>query len=180
MTYKKSSHVFYFNLFAIIIVCAAFFLQSSKVSSDQIVATPLPAFSAPSLYNPEITLTNRNLLGQVYLLNFFASWCSACQEEHPLLLSIKNNYHIPIYGINYKDSNENAKAWLNTDGNPYVLIGTDEQGEIGHQFQVYGTPETFIIDKKGRIRYQYIGTLDENDWRNVLLPLITKYETEKN
>jgi cytochrome c biogenesis protein CcmG/thiol:disulfide interchange protein DsbE len=176
MQSKKSTSISYLVLFTIGIIFLSFFLQKSKqpmpVAS---AATPLPAFSIPTLYHPEIPFTPKNLAGKVFLLHFFASWCPACRAEHETFLTIKNTSHIPIYGIAYKDNPQNAEEWLRETGNPYNLVGSDPYGELGSQFHLYGTPQTFIIDKKGQIRYQFTGALDLHDWQTILLPLVNEY-----
>lgn len=136
----------------------------------------LPAFDLPTLPYSGNSLTDRDLKGRVILLNFWASWCSACRNEHATLLAIKNNYHIPIYGINYKDTKENAENWLKKQGNPYVISGVDANGTAGSAFDLYGTPETFIIDAQGVIRYIHIGALSEQQWQHELWPVIQKLQ----
>lgn len=170
---------FYFILLGTLIFGVFFYFKNSEQPhSTQINAASLPEFNLPALYDSEVQLSQNSLTNQVYLLHFWASWCGACRNEHDMLLKIKSDFHIPIYGINYRDNPEAAKNWLSTSGNPFDLIASDISGELGDQFQIYGTPETFIIDKKGRIRYQYVGILNDTDWQNILLPLINQYNSE--
>lgn len=178
MAPNKNSPVSYFLILAIAIICAMLFVKKPTQQNSPLLGNPLPEFSVPALNDPETQLNNQNLRGKVYLLNFWASWCSACQAEHEMLLEIKNKYHIPIFGIVYKDKAQNARHWLDISGNPYTLIGVDHRGDLAELFQIYGTPETFIVDKKGMIRYQFLGTIDEAAWKEVLLPLIHQYQTD--
>lgn len=137
---------------------------------------PLPEFRLPELFNTSKMLTNQSFKGQVVLLNVWASWCRYCRNEHELLLNIKQ--HVPIYGINLKDDTNRARQYLRAEGNPYAGIGIDWSGEVADKFGVYGTPETYLIDKKGVIRYRYSGSLDESTWKNTLWPLVQKYRSE--
>jgi len=153
----------------------AFSLFSSEPSTEN---TPLPKFSLPSLSSHK-HLTNRAFLGQVSLLNVWASWCRYCHHEHPMLLTIRNNYHVPIYGLDYKDNPVNAESWLETNGNPYILSGIDMDGDLAENLQLSGTPETYIIDKHGSIRYRHVGGIDNSAWQYHIWPLIQKLRKEK-
>lgn len=141
-----------------------------------LIGKPVPAFHLINLYDPAHALTEQNLKGHVALLNVWASWCSACEMEHPLLLEIKKNYPYPIYGINYRDDPQQAKAFLDNMGNPYTAIGEDVTGEVGMDLGVYGTPETFIINKSGNIVYRHVGVITEDSWNTVILPLLKHLE----
>lgn len=159
-----SSHLMAFNLFS-----------SQEPSTEN---TPLPSFTIQTLSSNK-QLTNKTFLGKVSLLNVWASWCRYCHNEHPMLLTIKNDYHVPIYGLNYKDNSVNAESWLETYGNPYTLIGIDTDGDVAENLQLYGTPETFIIDKHGYIRYRHVGGIDDRAWQYQIWPLIQKLQKEK-
>ncbi|MEO8401220.1 MAG: DsbE family thiol:disulfide interchange protein [Gammaproteobacteria bacterium] len=182
MNSKNKSPVFFFLSLAALIILLAALLQNTRTPdypvSISVAGKPLPALNLPTLFDTNTRLTNQTLQGQVFLLNFWASWCSACRAEHETLLMIKNDYHVPIYGVNYKDEPNNAKLWLQKSGDPFTLTGTDPNGKLGGALGIYGTPETFIVDKRGVIRYQYIGTLTHDDWQNVLWPLIAQYQAE--
>lgn len=141
---------------------------------------PLPEFSLSTLNSNTKHLTNKTLagLGHVVLLNVWGSWCGYCRSEHAMLMKISNKYHVPIYGIDLKDSPEESKAYLASEGNPYAMVGLDMDGDASSALDVFGTPQTLIIDKHGLIRYRFTGPIDQNDWTNDLLPLIKKYEME--
>lgn len=106
------------------------------------------------------------------LVNFFASWCVPCLAEHPLLVGLARSGEVRLVGINYKDKTEDATAWLKRHGNPYARIGADREGRTGIDFGISGVPETFIIDKDGRIAYQHIGPLTAEAIEDKILPLI--------
>ncbi|OGV30863.1 MAG: thiol:disulfide interchange protein [Legionellales bacterium RIFCSPHIGHO2_12_FULL_35_11] len=98
------------------------------------------------------------------LLNVWSSWCGACTEEQAFLLNLSQN-GVSIYGLDYKDQALPAIEWLNTWGNPYIASGFDQFGKVGFELGVYGSPETFLIDKDGVVRIRYPGILTEEIWQ---------------
>ena len=112
------------------------------------------------------------LKGQVVLVNFFASWCVPCRMEHPLLMRLAEQEHVPLYGIDYKDQPEAARQLLAQFGDPYRAIGLDPDGRTGSDFGVYGVPETYVIDKNGDIRKRFVGPLTAEVLDQELLPLL--------
>jgi cytochrome c biogenesis protein CcmG/thiol:disulfide interchange protein DsbE len=137
---------------------------------------PTPAFRLPTLFHPPHSMTQKDLKGQVTLFHIWSTTCVACAEEHPFLLELSQNHSIVINSLNYKDSPQAAKIWLKKYGNPYHLIAIDQTGETGIDWGVYGTPETFVIDKKGIIRYKQIGPITPDNWEHILQPLIKKLQ----
>lgn len=111
------------------------------------------------LLESALRFSNQQLKGKAYLLNIWASWCEACTQEQAILLEIKRRYPIPIIGLNYKDEPESAREFLKQWGNPYKLIVMDQAGKAAIDWGVYGTPETFLVDQNGQIRYKYVGAL---------------------
>lgn len=175
---KKIKHSV--RYFLPIIVLTLLFTTSWRASQSQPVSlssSALPHINLPSLLQPTNQFTSRMLQGKVSLLNIWASWCPACRSEHSTLMTIKNS--VPIYGIIFKDNAENAKAWLRSNGNPYTSIGADPDGTLAATLGVDGIPETFLIDKQGRIRYSIRGTLNMNLWKNTLQPLIAQLKREQ-
>ena len=139
-----------------------------------LIDKPAPAFSLPRLDAPEQQLGVADLKGKVWLLNVWASWCVACRQEHPLLVDLSGTGQVPVYGLNYKDKREDALAWLQRFGNPYVASISDTQGLVGIDYGVYGVPETFVIDKQGVIRMKHIGPVTPQVLRDTILPLVNK------
>jgi cytochrome c biogenesis protein CcmG, thiol:disulfide interchange protein DsbE len=139
---------------------------------------PVPVFTLAE-ENPQQLLqaSNQNLLGQVSLLNVWATWCTTCRIEHEFLNKLKAQ-GIKIYGINYKDNQEAAQRWLQELHNPYIFSIFDEQGLLGIDLGVFGAPETFVIDKKGVIRYKHVGDVNEQVWTKDLEPLVKQLESE--
>lgn len=138
-----------------------------------LVDQPVPAFALPSLLNSKQILTEKMFQGKVTLLNVFASWCISCRAEHPVLMDIAaENKKIVIVGMDYRDAKTDALALIKQLGNPYQQIIFDGQGNLGINLGVYGTPESFLIDQKGVIRYKQIGPISPDIWKDELLPKI--------
>lgn len=137
-----------------------------------LIDKPLPSFALPNLEKPEQSVRKSDLLGRVYLLNVWASWCAACRDEHPLLVALSREKRVPIIGLNYKDERQDALRWLQQLGNPYELSIADRDGRVGIDLGVYGVPETFLIDRTGIIRKKHIGPITEKSWKEKLLPMI--------
>ena len=136
------------------------------------IGKPAPAFRLPQLHAQDKTLAPEDLKGRVWLLNVWASWCVSCRQEHPVLLDIKKNGWVPVYGLDYKDDPVAGREWLQQHGDPYELSVVDRDGKIGIEYGVYGVPETFLIDKAGVIRYKHIGPITSEAFKDVILPKV--------
>lgn len=136
----------------------------------------IPYFSLPALRDPAITVSSRDLYGQITLLNVWASWCIACRDEHPVLVELTRKQNVRIYGLNYKDTREEAIQWLDQYGDPYVQSVFDQNGRVGIDFGVYGVPETFVLDSNGIIRYKLIGPITQKTLDEIILPLLQRLE----
>lgn len=143
----------------------------SKLPS-MLIDKPVPTFTLPGLAEGDPGLTSTELTGKVRLVNVFASWCAPCRVEHPLLMRLAKEEGIILHGINYKDKPEAAKAFLDQMGNPFTSIGSDRDGRVAIDFGVYGVPETYVIDKAGRVRYRHVGPLMPFDLDEKILPMI--------
>ena len=141
-----------------------------------LVGKPAPTFQLARLDDPAKTLAEKDLRGQVWLLNVWASWCVACMEEHPVLVELSKLGVVPVYGLNYKDQPAAAHEWLARNGNPYTLSMTDLDGKVGIDYGVYGVPETFVIDKGGVIRYKQIGPVTPKVLSEHILPLVKQLQ----
>ncbi|HEB58539.1 MAG TPA: DsbE family thiol:disulfide interchange protein [Gammaproteobacteria bacterium] len=144
-----------------------------------LIGKPAPEFSLPRVREPGQQLARSDLLGQVTLVNAWASWCVSCRQEHHLLMQLARDEHVRIYGINYKDERRDALAYLQQLGDPYVASGHDIRGRVGLDFGVIATPETFVVDKKGIIRYKHTGPISPTAWRETIAPLLKKLEAEQ-
>jgi len=146
-------------------------LDPKEVPSP-LIGKPAPAFALARLDDPAQTIRRDDLLGQVWMLNVWASWCVACREEHPLLVEFAKSKMLPIYGLNYKDQPAAGQKWLRDFGNPYAASLIDLDGRVGIDFGVYGVPETFIIDRQGVVRFKQIGPVTPEVIRTKIEPLV--------
>ena len=165
---------------AVFLVLAVFLavglgLNPREVPSP-LVGKPAPAFAARALAEPTRQLRKEDLLGKVWMLNVWASWCAPCQEEHPLVLDIARRNLVAVYGLNYKDQGDAARRWLARLGDPYVATLVDADGRIGIDYGVYGVPETFIIDRQGQIRFKHTGPLTPDVLRTRIEPLLKELQ----
>jgi cytochrome c biogenesis protein CcmG/thiol:disulfide interchange protein DsbE len=136
------------------------------------VGKPAPAFEVPELAAPDKRFAAKDMLGKVWLLNVWASWCVSCRQEHPLLVELSNAGIVPIVGLDYKDQRADGLGWLKQHGDPYVLSAFDGDGRVGINYGVYGVPETYVIDKAGTIRYKQIGPITPEVLDKKILPLV--------
>ena len=142
--------------------------------------TPAPDFDMPPLPGYADGLKSSELKGQVYMINFWGSWCPTCVYEHPVLLDIAKSKDVPVYGVAWRDVPEKSVAWLaQQGGDPYTKIGQDPTSKTAIAFGVAQAPETFIVDKKGVIRYKQPGPITPNAWRNDILPKILELKAEQ-
>ncbi len=135
---------------------------------------PAPAFSLPSLLEPERIVSPADFEGEWVLVNVWATWCVGCRQEHDFLLQLARDGTIPIYGINWRDNRDEAIRWLRQLGDPYVVSGFDGNNRAGIDWGVYGAPETFLIDPGGIIRHKHLGPLSANIWERDFVPLISE------
>ena len=149
--------------------------KNTKLLPSALINKPVPQFSVSSLMTGQV-INNDSLIGQMYLLNVWASWCPNCRVEHPMITEFVRQNIIPVYGLNYKDETTAANSWLKQFGNPYKDILVDSKGLLGIDFGVYGAPETFLVDAKGIIRHKIVGELNARNIQNEILPMIQKYK----
>lgn len=145
-----------------------------KVVSDlpsALIDKPAPAFELPPIDDQGAGFSSKQLTGDVSLVNVWASWCPPCRVEHPLLMRLAKE-GVTIYGINYKDKPAAARAFLAQLGNPFKSLGADRTGRAAIDWGVYGYPETFVIDKTGRIRYRHVGPIMADDLSDKIYPLL--------
>lgn len=160
--------------FGLVIAFAWGLTRDPSTIPSALIGKAVPQFSLPPVKGRTLGLTSGNLVGEVSLVNVFASWCVACREEHPVFMQMKAENIVPIHGLNYKDQPDNAARWLNTMGDPYKRTGADIDGRVAIDWGVYGVPETFVITKEGRIAYKHIGAVTPKVLEETLLPLIQK------
>ncbi|MGR5062378.1 DsbE family thiol:disulfide interchange protein [Photobacterium sp. DNB22_13_2] len=138
---------------------------------------PLPAFSLQRL-DTAGTADETLLTGKLQLLNVWASWCAVCKSEHAFLLQLAQQQNMSIIGLNYRDNRQSAMRELAHSGNPYQAVLFDPHGSLALDLGVYGTPESYLIDSNGMIRFRYLGVLDEDVWRQKFVPVIELLQQE--
>jgi len=162
---------------AVFIVLAGYFaigltLDPRKLPSV-LINQEVPPISLAALKGFDKGFSNLDLKGQVSIVNVFGSWCYACLSEHPVLMRIKEQNLVPIYGIDWNEKDPDAgPRWLKKHGNPYTVVGADPNSKAAIAFGVTGAPETFFVDKRGVIRYKHTGPITISNWKRTLYPLI--------
>jgi cytochrome c biogenesis protein CcmG/thiol:disulfide interchange protein DsbE len=152
--------------------------RDPSILPSALIDQPMPAFSLQPVREGDAAFANEELAGRVALVNVFASWCGPCRIEHPTLMELARHNTIPIYGINWKESPEDCLSYLNEAGDPYTRIGSDENGRFALDLGVTGAPETFIVDRHGRIRYKQVGPITAEVWRDTIAPIVAQLENE--
>lgn len=148
--------------------------RDPKILPSTLINKPVPEFELPPVKGRTLGLANENLKGEVSLVNVFASWCIPCRAEHPMLLRLSDQRIVTIHGLNYKDQPADASAWLDELGDPYTRTGADIDGRVGIEWGVYGVPETFIINRDGKIAYKHIGAITPEILQEIILPLVER------
>jgi cytochrome c biogenesis protein CcmG/thiol:disulfide interchange protein DsbE len=146
---------------------------------SMLIDKPTPTFALGALEDGGSGLSSDDLKGRIVLLNVFASWCAGCRVEHPMLMALAENSGIPIYGVSWKDERSSGARWLKANRSPYVRVGDDQSGRLGIDLGVTGVPETFVIDRTGRIRYRHAGPITDDVWQETFEPLLAELRTER-
>jgi len=179
-----TSRLLYFlpvAFFGVLAAVIAYFMLAEKdprLLPSTLIDKPVPAFNLPPITGWEDKkpgLATADLKGKVTVVNFFASWCVPCLAEHPQVTALSKIEGIQVVGINYKDKPEAAKDWLTRHGDPYARIGADA-GRAAIEWGVYGMPETFIVDKTGRIRLKHVGIIRPETLKEKILPVIRELQ----
>lgn len=169
-------------IFAGLVVLFALALQKgdpSKIPSA-LVGRPAPPLNLAPLENlvgaggqpiPGID-TEMLKSGKVSVVNFWASWCAPCVEEHPMLLRLAQRSDVVLHGVNYKDQAANARRFLGRYGNPFRTVGVDTNGRAAIDWGVTGMPETFVVAGDGVIVYKHIGPITPRALERNIIPAI--------
>lgn len=178
----------YFIPLAVLVVVGVFSLMQLKLVSEGksvrdipsvLINREIPAFDLKPIKGSDQGWGSKDLIGQVTIVNFFGSWCIACLQEHPFLMNIKKQKLVPIYGADWREKDVDAgPRWLAKYGNPYTRVGDDPKSKAAIAFGVAGGPESFIVDKKGVIRYKQIGPIYPRVWEETLWPMIQELQKQ--
>lgn len=151
-----------------------------KLLPSALVDKDVPQNKLPPLSKNKRGFDHEDLVGGEALVNFFSSWCGPCRVEHDLLMKISKEKTVRLFGINYKDQTQAAINWLNQLGDPFERIVADKDGRAAIDWGVYGVPETYLIDKQGKVRYRHVGPLTERILEEKLMPIIQLLRNNKD
>lgn len=163
------------GLFGALIVFFFFGLGRDKETlPSPLIGKAAPVFNLPIIDDPSKTFSNKQLAGQPYALNVWATWCVGCRQEHAALLEIAKRGEVPLVGLDWKDERDLGLKWLSQLGNPYSIVAFDADGNAAMEWGVYGAPETFLVDGNGVILHRHVAPLTMEIWERDFLPLIQK------
>lgn len=146
--------------------------RDTKKLPSPLIGKTFPNLEVNDFFTGEKYLVHGKLKGGFSLVNVWASWCVTCRAEHQILMGIASGKEIQMLGVNYKDTRENGSIFLDRLGDPYDEIIFDKDGELGLELGVYATPETFLVDNNGIIRFKLVGQLTNKIWKTDIYPLI--------
>ncbi len=141
---------------------------------SQYIGKSAPDFELPSVKNPQRRIGTADIVGEIAIVNIWATWCAGCRSEHPFLMGLFEQQRLPIFAVNWRDNRADAIRWLQQLGDPYVASAYDEDGRVGIDWGVYGAPETFLLNAGGQVVFRYPGPLNEAVWEKEFEPRIAE------
>ncbi|MFZ5718347.1 MAG: DsbE family thiol:disulfide interchange protein [Pseudomonadota bacterium] len=173
--------LFVLPVLGFVVLLAVFFAglgRDPRALPSVLVGKPFPAFATGPVRPGDVGLANTDLVvGEPALLNVFASWCGPCRVEHPVLMRLRAE-GVAVHGLDWKEPPEAGARWLAENGDPYIRVGSDPSGRTGIELGVAGVPETFVVDKRGRVRYRHVGAVTPDVWDRKIGPLMEELERE--
>ena len=160
--------IFFFLILSVFFYLLIIDRNPSEIPSN-LLNKEVPVFEAKSLLKNKKFVSSNEFKNEITLVNFFATWCKPCRDEHVFIERFANEKGIKIIGINYKDNSEKTIEWLEDLGNPYKDILIDKNGKIAIDWGVYGIPETFIINSNGIIKYRHVGPITNKIYKKINL-----------
>lgn len=164
-------------LFLVLVLISGLALYGTLIGQRDLRQLPSPLQGRPAPTTPMTsfavgapTISADDFRGQFVLVNFFASWCLPCRTELPILTKLADT--LPIVGVAYKDRPDDTRAFLKTYGNPYQVIALDRSGQHGLEWGVYGVPESFLLDRDGRVIWRRTGAIDQAVIDQKILPIV--------
>lgn len=164
-----------FAAFVALVVLFAFGLNPKRdihALPSPLIGKPAPEFALTDVLDASRMVSNSTLKGQIYLLNVWGTWCVECRVEHEQLLAISRQHVLPIIGLDYMDDREKAKQFLEQLGNPYTAVAFDADSRTTIDWGVYGAPETFLVDARGRVIFKFVSPITQEVWEKEFLPRI--------
>jgi DsbE subfamily thiol:disulfide oxidoreductase len=167
-------------LFAVVLIGSLGLLGNpvDQLRQSPMIGKKIAFFDMPVVVGNETRFTPRVWAGKVVVVNIFASWCEPCIAEHPELMALSGSGKVTVLGIAWRDKHEKVLEWLRLRGNPYQVVGLDISGKSGISLGASGVPETYVIDKKGILRYVYRSQLTADIIRDDIVPLVTQLQAE--
>jgi len=163
-----------FALLALVLAIGIMHAPEKGLIASPLIGKPAPVFSLPSLTSPAETVTSASLRGRWYLFNVWGTWCGECRAEHDMLLEVRRAGVVPLIGLDWKDDDAQAQAWLAQLGNPYDSVAVDRTGRTAIDWGVYGAPETFLVNPQGIVVYKHVGALTRETWTRDILPRLSQ------
>ena len=160
--------IFFFLILSIFFYLLIIERNPSEVPSN-LLNKNVPIFEAQSLFKNEKFISSQEIKNEIILVNFFATWCKPCRDEHVYIKRFSNEKGIKVIGINYKDNSKKTTKWLKKLGNPYSNVLIDKNGKIAIDWGVYGIPETFIVNSSGIIKYRHVGPITDKIYKKINL-----------
>ena len=160
--------IFFFLILSIFFYLLIVERNPSEVPSN-LLNKNVPIFEAQSLFKNEKFISSQEIKNEIILVNFFATWCKPCRDEHVYIERFSNEKGIKVIGINYKDNSKKTTKWLKKLGNPYSNVLIDKNGKIAIDWGVYGIPETFIVNSSGIIKYRHVGPITDKIYKKINL-----------
>jgi cytochrome c biogenesis protein CcmG, thiol:disulfide interchange protein DsbE len=161
-----------FALLAIVLAIGIRHSPDKGIIRSPLIGKPAPQFALPALLEPGRTVRSQDFKGRWYLLNVWGTWCGECRAEHEMLLTVGKSGAVPLIGLDWKDDDAQAQAWLRQLGNPYETVAVDRSGRAAIDWGVYGAPETFLVNPAGIVVYKHVGALTQVEWTRDILPRV--------
>ncbi|HTP38175.1 MAG TPA: DsbE family thiol:disulfide interchange protein [Steroidobacteraceae bacterium] len=163
-----------FALLVVVLVVGLRHAPEKGIIVSPLLGKAAPGFTLPDLMDGKQSVSSQSLQHQWYVFNVWGTWCAACREEHSALLAIKALHQVPIIGMDWKDEDSAALAWLSELGNPYDRVATDRDGLAAIDWGVYGAPETFLVNDAGIVLHKHVGAMSLDVWQQEFVPLLPK------
>ena len=176
---QKNLFIFPLIIFFCIILVFSYFLITKRDPSElpsALINKKAPMFKTTSLLDNEVVLAKEIFGHETVIVNFFATWCIPCREEHSFIEKLSKDKNMKVIGINFKDDSQKTIAWLKDLGNPYDIIALDKDGMIGLDWGVYGLPETFIVNKNSVITYKQVAPITKKIYRKFYQKVRESYQ----
>ena len=169
---RKQLLIIPFVLFLLVLIIFFYLLmieRNPSIISSNLLNKNVPKFQSESLLKNQNFISSEEFGKEIVLVNFFATWCKPCRDEHEYIKRFSDEKKVRVIGINYKDDKKKTIKWLKTLGNPYSDIPLDGKGIIAIDWGVYGIPETFVVNSKGIIKYRHVGPITKKIYKKINL-----------